>query len=131
MRSSDTLIDRFSFDSVSFQRVSAHGGCEPILFCRAREGTARTAFNFVDLAIVPSGADIGRHTHGLDNEETYIVVSGRGRMEADGEVFEVSPGDVIVNPPGGTHALFNPGPAELRLVVVELKTTAPAEDSAE
>jgi mannose-6-phosphate isomerase-like protein (cupin superfamily) len=58
-------------------------------------------------------------------------VSGRGWMEVDGEMFAVSPGYVIVNPPGGSHALFNPGPGELRLVVVELKTTAPAEDSAE
>jgi len=131
MSSADTLIGRFSFDSVSFERVSAHGGCEPILFCRARQGTARTAFNFVDLTIVPPGAEIGRHTHGMDNEETYIVVSGRARMEVDGEMFVVAPGDVIVNPPGGTHALFNPGPGELRLVVVELKTTHPAEASAE
>src|SRR5947209_3505864 len=75
MRSRDTLLDRFSFDSVSFQRVAAHGGCEPILFCRVREGTASTAFNFVDLAIVPPGAEIGRHTHRLDNEETYFVMS--------------------------------------------------------
>jgi mannose-6-phosphate isomerase-like protein (cupin superfamily) len=127
----ETLIGRFSFDSVSFERVRAHGGREPILFCRAREGTATTAFNFVDLTIVPPGADIGRHTHGMDNEETYIVVSGQARMEVDGELIVVGPGDVIVNPPGGTHALFNPGPEALRLVVVELKTTHPARAAAE
>lgn len=131
MTSGHPLTGCFSFDSVSLQRVSAHGGREPILFCRVREGSARTAFNFVDLAIVPPGAEIGRHTHDVDNEETYIVVSGQGWMELDGEMFAIWPGYVIVNPPGGTHALFNPGPRELRLVVVELKTRAPANNSIE
>src|SRR3954449_10342645 len=119
MSSADTLIGRFSFDSVSFERVSAHGGCEPILFCRARQGTARTAFNFVDLTIVPPGAEIGRHTHGMDNEETYIVVAGRGQMESGDRSFAVTPGMVIVNRPGGTHGLVNTGPEDLRLVVIE------------
>jgi mannose-6-phosphate isomerase-like protein (cupin superfamily) len=114
----------FSFDSVAFTSVSAHGGREPILFCRAREGSDRTSFNFIDLSIVPAGAEIGLHSHGMDNEEIYIIVSGHGRMEAGGETFDVSPGAVIVNPPGGTHGLSNPGPGELRLVVVELKAEA-------
>ena len=121
---SDTA-GRFSFETVNFVHVHAHGGREAILFCRAREGSSATAHNFLDLTIVPPGAEIGRHTHDLDNEETYIVVSGRGRMEAGGRSFEVTQGSVVVNPPGGTHALVNPGPDELRLVVIELKVPAP------
>ena len=117
---SETAVP-FSFETVAFESVHAHGGREPVLFCRAREGSSATAHNFLDLTIVPPGADIGRHTHDLDNEEIYIVVSGHGRMEAAGRTFDVAQGSVVVNPPGGTHALTNPGPDELRLVVIELK----------
>jgi mannose-6-phosphate isomerase-like protein (cupin superfamily) len=113
--------ERFSFDSVSFASVHAHGGTAPIRFCRARAGTPATAHNFVDLSIVPAGGEIGRHTHTASNEEMYIVISGHARMEACGEWFDITPGMVIVNPPLGTHALVNPGPDELRLVVIELK----------
>jgi len=116
------VAERFSFETVDLEPVRAHGGRAPILFCRARHGSPETAHNFVDLSIVPPGGEIGRHTHTDDNEETYIVVSGRGRMECGGATFDVAPGSVVVNPPGGTHALVNPGPDELRLVVIELKT---------
>src|SRR4051812_38758613 len=72
----------FSSDTVPYERVCAPGGREPIMFHRARRGGPATAYNFMDLSILPPGAEIGRHTHGGDNEETYIVVCGRGRMEA-------------------------------------------------
>ena len=120
---SHTGPECFSFDSVTFASVRAHGGTAPILFCRARAGTPATAHNFVDLSIVPAGGDIGRHTHTASNEEMYIVISGQARMEVCGEWFDITPGTVIVNPPLGTHALFNPGPDELRLVVIELKVS--------
>jgi mannose-6-phosphate isomerase-like protein (cupin superfamily) len=41
-------------------------------------------------------------------------------MYLDGEEFEVEPGHVIVNRPGGTHGLKNIGNSELKLVVVEV-----------
>ena len=47
-------------------------------------------------------------------------------MELDGEVFEVGPGDVVMNRPGGTHGLKNVSGAELRLVVVEVAAKAAA-----
>src|SRR3954454_4928700 len=116
--------ERFSFDTVAYERVCAHGGREPIMFHRARRGGPGTAYNFMDLSILPPGAEMVRHTHTGDNEETYIVVCGRGRMEAGDQTFEVSPRSVVVTPPGVTHPLVNSGTEELRLVVIELKAGA-------
>ncbi|MFL5321526.1 MAG: cupin domain-containing protein [Myxococcaceae bacterium] len=76
--------------------------------------------HFVDLTVLPPGADVGRHTHAKDNEELYVIISGRGRMQLDEREFEVGPGDVILNRPGGTHALTNTSNEELRIVVVEV-----------
>jgi mannose-6-phosphate isomerase-like protein (cupin superfamily) len=112
----------FCFESLAYEQVFAHGGALPILFKRVAERARGSACNFIDFSIVPPGADIGRHTHATDNEEIYIVVSGRGLMYLDGEELEVGPGHVIVNRPGGTHALKNTADTELRLVVVEVPT---------
>jgi mannose-6-phosphate isomerase-like protein (cupin superfamily) len=110
----------FCFESQAYEQVIAHNGSLPILFKRVAERARGSACNFIDLSVVPPGADIGRHTHTPDNEEIYVVISGRGLMYLDGEEFEVGPGHVIVNRPGGTHALKNLGDTDLRLVVVEV-----------
>ncbi|MFB7938046.1 cupin domain-containing protein [Streptomyces sp. NPDC056049] len=61
---------------------------------------------FIDLVVMPPGTSIGTHRHG-DDEETYVILSGRGRMVVDGEEFAVGPGDVVVNRPYGEHGLTN------------------------
>ncbi len=109
----------FQFEGLDLERVIAHSGSDYIFTKRVRD-TMGTGINFVDLTIVPAGSDIGVHTHQADNEEIYIVISGHGVMAVDGEEFPVGPGHVIINRPGGTHALRNTGDTELRMVVVEV-----------
>jgi len=111
----------FSFDWCSFDRVFAHGGKRKISFARALK-RARGPIRFIDLSVLGPGADIGIHTHQSDNEELYVVLSGVGRMSLDGREFEVGPGHVVLNHPGGTHALRNTGEGELRIVVLEIET---------
>jgi len=110
----------FAFEGQDYLWVRAHGGRHPLQTCRVAEGVAAGACNFIDLTIVPPGAEVGRHTHAEDNEEIYVIISGRGELELDGERFLVGSGDVLVNRPGGTHGLVNPGPEELRMVVLEI-----------
>jgi mannose-6-phosphate isomerase-like protein (cupin superfamily) len=117
---------RFSFSDASFDSVVAHSGKAPILTRRVFRGGTRSHCRFVDLSVLPGGSDIGVHTHEHDNHELYVIIAGRGRMHLDGEEFEVGPGDVIVNRPGGTHGLTNLSDGELRLVVVEVATTQEA-----
>jgi mannose-6-phosphate isomerase-like protein (cupin superfamily) len=107
---------------LAYEQVIAHDGSRPIFFKRVAERARGSACNFIDFSIVPPGADIGLHRHGMDNEEIYVVISGRGIMHLDGQEFEVGPGHVMVNRPGGTHALKNTGETDLRLVVVEVPT---------
>jgi mannose-6-phosphate isomerase-like protein (cupin superfamily) len=110
----------WSFESFSFDQVVAHRGARPILARRASQRGDGWAYNFLDFAIVPAGADIGVHTHGPDNQEIYVIMSGRGLMHLDGDDFEVGTGHVIVNRPGGTHGLKNTGDEDLTLVVIEI-----------
>ena len=64
----------------------------------------------------------GLFDQGDESDGLYIIVSGSGRMVVDGEEIAVTAGDVIVNRAGGTHALVNPGPSHLDLVVIEAAT---------
>jgi mannose-6-phosphate isomerase-like protein (cupin superfamily) len=109
----------YRFDGCTFERVRAHGGSNEISFARVL-ARSQGPLRFVDLSVLPPESDIGCHTHETDNEELYIVVAGRGLMTLDGQEFEVGPGHVIVNRPGGTHGLRNIGEEELRIVVIEV-----------
>ena len=115
-----TPTNKFSFNTSSFKEVVAHDGIGTIRTARvARKGRYR-GFNFLDLTEIPPGNSIGRHTHGRCDEEIYVVISGCGKMIADGEEFLVGAGDVIVNPAGGTHGLENTGNESLRIAVLDV-----------
>lgn len=97
-----------------------HGGRGTILAHRAyRREDAPAGIAFIDLVVLPPYTSIGLHRHG-DDQETYVILSGRGRMTVDGEEFEVRHGDVVPNRPYGEHGLVNESDAELRLLVFEI-----------
>ena len=55
-------------------------------------------------ATLAPGAGTQRHHHAR-TEEIYVVLSGSGRMEIEGEVRDVAPGDAILIPPGARHEI--------------------------
>lgn len=110
----------FSFANQSLQKVVAHGGTGEIRTIRVVAEGRYQGFNFIDLTEVPPGSSIGVHTHGHLDEEVYVVISGEGRMTNGAQEFTVGPGDVVVNPAGGTHGLTNAGNELLRLVVLDV-----------
>ncbi|MFF4579739.1 cupin domain-containing protein [Streptomyces sp. NPDC001389] len=97
-----------------------HGGNGTILAHRAyRREEAPAPIAFVDLVVLPPHTSIGSHRH-ADDQETYVILSGRGRMTLDGVEFDVREGDVIPNRPYGEHGLANDGDTELKLLVFEV-----------
>jgi mannose-6-phosphate isomerase-like protein (cupin superfamily) len=117
---------RFSFGDCKFERTIDHGGRGEIAFSRVRDTRPDSGCNWLDLSVLPPRSSIGVHTHDPDDEEIYVVISGRGRMTVGEESFVVGPGDVIVNPPAGTHGLENIGDTDLRLVVVDIGCPRPS-----
>ena len=119
-----TPFDRCNLHELPLQRVKAHGGVGRILFHRiAGRNELAGPCNFIDLAEIPPGASIGRHTHEKEEEEFYLVLQGQGRMWQDGEEFAVREGDLVRNPPAGEHGLANSGEGPLRIFVWELEAT--------
>jgi mannose-6-phosphate isomerase-like protein (cupin superfamily) len=110
----------FSFATEALATEVAHDGSGEIGTVRVLRDADGSHFSFIDLTEIPPGHSVGIHTHGPDDEEAYVIICGRGRMHVDGEEFEVGPGDVIVNTPGGTHGLANIGTEPLRMVVLDV-----------
>jgi mannose-6-phosphate isomerase-like protein (cupin superfamily) len=115
-------FDRCHLDRLDLQSIQAHGGEGLIRFARvADRGALEGGCNFIDLAELPPGTSIGPHSHDRSEEEFYLILAGSGRMTRNGDVFEVQAGDLIRNPPGGTHSLRNTGTEPLRIFVFELE----------
>lgn len=73
-------------------------------------GLSASAF-IVDVA---EGTGPKRHQHPYD--EIFVIVSGRVRLEAGGEIVDATPEDVLVVPAGVPHAFRNLGPGRAQLV---------------
>ena len=65
--------------------------------------------------VLPAGRSTERHHHRVA-EEIYFIVAGEGRMELDGDVAHVAPGDAILIPPGAWHQITALGDTDLRLL---------------
>jgi mannose-6-phosphate isomerase-like protein (cupin superfamily) len=115
------MFERCNVEQLPMERRTAHGGEGEILFHRVAQGEHLSGkLNFIDVAVLPPGVSIGRHTHASDEEEFYLVLQGRGEMYRDGKTFEIGQGDLIRNPPGGRHGLTNTGSGPLRIFVFEV-----------
>ena len=78
-----------------------------------------TPLKFIDYVEMEPGSSIGNHRHG-ENEEVYVVLSGRGTMMVNDESQAVKTGDVILNKPGWQHGLLNTSQEPLKLFVFEV-----------
>lgn len=78
-----------------------------------REYLHSPAQSLAEATLVP-GQSTRRHYHAL-SEEIYLLVSGSGTMELDGETREVAEGDAILIAPGAWHEL-QAGPNGVRLL---------------
>lgn len=102
--------------------TTAHGGVGKILFHRiASAEDVAGPVNFLDYAVLPPGTSVGLHTHGEDEEEYYLILEGEGRMARGDAILHVVAGDLIRNPPEGTHGLTCTSTVPLRMFVFEVR----------
>jgi mannose-6-phosphate isomerase-like protein (cupin superfamily) len=68
---------------------------------------------------LPAGASIGAHVH--EGEfEVYYVLSGEAEIDDNGTPIRLKAGDTHLCPSGQSHALKNPGPEDLELIMLIL-----------
>jgi uncharacterized cupin superfamily protein len=67
--------------------------------------------------LAPGDWSWGRHAH-REQEELYLVLSGRLRVEAGGETVELDANEAVVVPAGVGHQLWNAGAADVTYVAI-------------
>ena len=108
-----TRLDR----SLMHPGGSAHQGKGEILFRRLWNSEAfGTNWYVVSHAVVPPGASIGYHQHNT-REEVYYIISGTGRLTANGKTFDVRSGDAVPCRLHGSHGIFNNSSNDLEVLV--------------
>lgn len=58
------------------------------------------------------------HSH-KTHEEIYVIISGKGEYEVDGEKFAVSQGSIIRVSPAGVRALRNTSDEEMLMMCIQ------------
>lgn len=115
-------FSRCNLYQLALEPTNAHGGEGDVHFHRiATDANLAGNCNFIDFTSMPPGTTIGKHRHRADEEEFYLILKGTGLMQLGDERFQVQAGDLVRNPPGGTHALQNTGESELQMFVFEVK----------
>jgi quercetin dioxygenase-like cupin family protein len=76
-----------------------------------------TANLFCDVYGLEPGQSQAGHRHAV-GDKLYYVLDGAGRIRVDADERSVAAGDLVCAPAGSDHAVHNPGPGRLALLVV-------------
>jgi mannose-6-phosphate isomerase-like protein (cupin superfamily) len=83
-------------------------------------GKSDSAFMRSGLVTLLPGSDVG--THSTENyEELLIILDGSGELEAAGNRYKVSKGQIAYNPPMTSHNVYNNGDTPLKYIYVVSK----------
>jgi mannose-6-phosphate isomerase-like protein (cupin superfamily) len=102
------------------QRIRGlHGGRGELRVKRLATGNMMyTDFDAFEWAELPDGSAVGLHTHSR-TEELYFIVKGRGRLRVNDQVYEVSPGDLMMMSLFGQHSIEPLDGEAIEMVVIE------------
>ena len=112
---------------VSLEEVDArtlegnHGGKGPIEFRRLLNGSDfESLIDFVDYTVIPPGSTIGTHEH-TANEEIYFIVTGKPRVNVNGQERRLECGSIAVVRSGQTHQLINDTNENVAIFVIQVR----------
>ena len=80
-------------------------------------GLVDTPNLFCDAYCFEPGQAQAGHRHAV-GDKLYYVLSGTGRITVGTDERDIRPGDLVCAPAGEDHAVQNPGPERLTLLVV-------------
>ena len=109
-----------NFYEVSKRQITSHEGEGKV---ELYEMWDKPEFNdnvdFFDRVVMPPKTSMGYHKH-ENTTEMYIILEGTGTITIEGEEHAIKKGDMIKNPPYGSHGLKNDSDSDLDLLVLQI-----------
>ncbi|HEY9793102.1 MAG TPA: cupin domain-containing protein [Candidatus Obscuribacterales bacterium] len=85
----------------------------------------------VSLNRMPAGAAVPFYHKHKQNEELYIFIKGKGQMQIDGDIIEVSEGTSIRISPNGERTWRNTGDEDLYCICIQAKENSLSQETFE
>ena len=79
-----------------------------------------SAFQLLAVMTLPPGSGMGYHQH-VEDEEVYVILSGKGIFSDNGQEKEVGPGDMALTLKGESHGITNIGGEPLVFLAAVVK----------
>lgn len=88
------------------------------VFLKDALGATGTELSF---GVLPAGVEVPFFHKHKQNEEIYIVLSGKGEMQVDEQAFDVCEGSVVRVAPGGASCLKSAADTPLTYACLQMK----------
>jgi mannose-6-phosphate isomerase-like protein (cupin superfamily) len=117
-------------DPAAYRPASAvHGGAGTMSFTALlNRGAVTPEFNFLHRGVIPAGAGIGHHFHNVV-EEMFVILDGEAQFTIDGRTASVKGPAGVLCRTGHSHAIYNPGPAPVQWMNLNVSLTAGVYDN--
>jgi mannose-6-phosphate isomerase-like protein (cupin superfamily) len=117
-------------DPAAFRPAPAvHGGAGSMSFTALlNRGAVTPEFNFLHRGVIPAGAGIGHHFHNVV-EEMFVILDGEAQFTIDGRTATVKGPAGVLCRTGHSHAIFNPGPAPVQWMNLNVSLLAGVYDN--
>jgi len=117
-------------DPAAYRLLSAvHGGAGSMSFMALlNRGAVTPEFNFLHRGVIPAGSGIGHHFHNVV-EEMFVILDGEAQFTIDGRTASVKGPAGVLCRTGHSHAIYNPGPAPVQWVNLNVSLVAGVYDN--
>src|SRR5215216_7524850 len=117
-------------DPAAYRQLSAvHGGAGSMSFTALlNRGAVTPEFNFLHRGVIPAAAGIGHHFHNVV-EEMFVILDGEAQFTIDGRTASVKGPAGVLCRSGHSHAIYNPGPAPLQWMNLNVSLVAGVYDN--
>jgi mannose-6-phosphate isomerase-like protein (cupin superfamily) len=105
----------YSKDQVSSPLVSDHG--EVIYELVGRNFAEKTEKHSVAHVLIPPGKSSLLHYHPIA-EESYYILKGEARIRVGEQESRISPGQIILIPPGKAHKIVSAAEVDLEFLTI-------------
>ena len=117
-------------DPAAYRALTAvHGGAGSMSFTALlNRGAVTPEFNFLHRGVIPAGSGIGHHFHNVV-EEMFVILDGEAQFTIDGRTASVKGPAGVLCRSGHSHALYNPGPAPVQWMNLNVSLVAGVYDT--